>query len=43
MEVDQDSNDKNQIKAFLPEVETYLYILVLIYLHDKKDYEKVTF
>jgi len=41
MEVDQDSNDKTQLKEFLPEVETYLYLLVLIYLHDKKEYEKV--
>jgi len=40
MEVDQDSNDKTQPKEFLPEVETYLYLLVLIYLHDKKEYEK---
>jgi len=41
MELDQESNDKNQSKTYLPEVETYLCLLVLIYLHDKKEYEKV--
>ncbi|ORY74223.1 hypothetical protein LY90DRAFT_660819 [Neocallimastix californiae] len=40
MELDQESNDKNQSKTYLPEVETYLCLLVLIYLHDKKEYEK---
>ncbi|ORX78600.1 hypothetical protein BCR32DRAFT_301551 [Anaeromyces robustus] len=40
MELDQESNDKTQTKNYLPEVETYLYLLVLIYLHDKKEYEK---
>lgn len=41
MEVDQELNDKTQTKTYLPEVETYLCLLVLIYLHDKKEYEKV--
>ncbi|KAG4106343.1 PCI domain-containing protein [Neocallimastix lanati (nom. inval.)] len=40
MELDQELNDKNKTKAYLPEVETYLLLLVLIYLHDKKEYEK---
>jgi len=43
MELDQELNDKNKTKAYLPEVETYLLLLVLIYLHDKKEYEKVYF
>lgn len=42
MDVDETS-PKEQATNVLPEVDVYLHLLVIIYLLDKQEYEKVRF
>lgn len=42
MAIDSTGTDKDQSQAFLPEIDIYLHLLVMIHLLDTKNYEQVS-